>query len=104
MVRSLERNRFLASCCEIVEPPCTTPPARALVASARKAGGIDTEVFVKPAVFGRQRRLDQVVRIVFQRDGVVVPDAARADLVAETVKEGDGEFRLLQPVVVGRFP
>src|SRR5262249_54142673 len=33
-------------------------------------------------------------------NGVIVSDAARPDLVAEAVEEGDGEFRLLQPVIV----
>ena len=68
---------------------------------AHEARRIDAEVLVEAAVFGRERRLDQMVGIFVQRDRVVVADAARADLVAEAVEEGDGEFRLLQPVVVG---
>jgi hypothetical protein len=62
MVRSLLRNRFLASCWVIVEPPCTTPPACALVTQrAEGAGEVDAEMLVEAPVLGRQRRLDQMV-------------------------------------------
>ena len=58
---------------------------------------------VEAAVFGRERRLDQIVRKVFQRDRVVVLDAAAADRIAVAVEEGHGEVGLLQPVLVGGF-
>ena len=58
---------------------------------------------IEAAVFGGQRRLDQVVRKIFQRDRIVVLDAAVADRVAVAVEEGDGEIGFLQPVVVGGF-
>ena len=60
-------------------------------------------MLVEAPVLGREHRLDQVVGELLERDGVVVPDAARADLVAVAVEEGDGELGLLQPVVVGGF-
>ena len=43
---------------------------------AREARRIDAEVLVEAPVFGCERGLDQMVGIVFQRNGVVVPDAA----------------------------
>lgn len=101
MVRSLLRNRFLASCWVIDEPPWRTPPAWALVTSARGAGDVDAEMVVEATVLGRERRLDQHVRKVFQRDRIIVLDAAAADRVAVAVKEGDGEVGLLQPIFVG---
>ena len=64
---------------------------------------VDAEMLVEAPVFGRERRLDQVIGKVLERDGVVVLDAARADLVAVAVEEGDGELGLLQPVLVGGF-
>ena len=60
-------------------------------------------MLVEAPVLGRERRLDQVIRIVLQRNRIVVPDAARSDLVAEAVEEGDREFGLLQPVLVRGF-
>ena len=68
---------------------------------AERAGRVDAEVLVEAAVFGGERRLDQVVGKLVERDRVVVLDAARADLVAVAVEEGDGELGLLQPVLVG---
>ncbi len=67
---------------------------------ARGAGDVDAEMLVEAAVFGGERRLDQHVRKVFQRDRVVVLDAAAADRVAVAVEEGHREVGLLQPVLV----
>ena len=101
MVRSFDRNRFLASCWLIEEPPCTTPPARALVEhGAEQARNVDAEMLVEAPVLGGERRLDQVVGELVEPQRVVVLDAARADLVAVAVEEGDGELGLLHPVVV----
>ncbi len=68
---------------------------------AQRAGDVDAEMLVEAPVLGGERRLDQVVGEFLERDGIVVADAARADLVAVAVEEGDGELGLLQPVVVG---
>ena len=57
-------------------------------------------MLVETPVLGREHRLDQMVGKFLQRDRVVVLDAAAADLVAIAVEEGDGEFRLLEPLVV----
>ena len=70
---------------------------------ARGAGDIDAEMLVEAPVLGREHRLDQVVGKLVERDRIVVPDAARADLVAVAVEEGDRELGLLQPVVVRGF-
>ncbi|MEY9576795.1 hypothetical protein ABIE88_004371 [Bradyrhizobium diazoefficiens] len=67
---------------------------------ARGAGDVDAEMLVEAAVLGRQRRLDQHVRKIFQRDRVVVLDAAAADRVAVAVEEGHREIGFLQPVLV----
>ena len=68
---------------------------------ARGAGDVDAEMVVEAAVFGGERRLDQHVRKIFQRDRVVVLDAAVADRIAVSVEEADREVGFLQPVVVG---
>ena len=68
---------------------------------AHGAGDVDAEMLVEAPVLGGQHRLDQVVGELVERHGVVVPDAARADLVAVAVEEGDRELGFLQPVVVG---
>src|SRR6266478_5885660 len=44
-------------------------------------------MLVEAAVFGRERRLDQRVGEIRQWDGIVVLDAAAADLVAVAVEE-----------------
>src|SRR6185312_8080441 len=75
-VRSLLRNRFLASCCVMEEPPCTTPPALVLATSARGAGEIDSEMFVEAPVLSRQHGLDQMIGKLVERDRVIMPDAA----------------------------
>ena len=58
-------------------------------------------MLVEAPVLGREHRLDQMVGKLVERDGVVVLDAALADLVAVAVEEGDREIGFLQPVVVG---
>ncbi len=70
---------------------------------ARRAGDVDAEMVVEAAVLGGQGRLDQIVRKILQRDGIIVLDAAAADRIAVTVEEGHGEIGFLQPVVVGGF-
>ena len=51
----------MASCWVMEEPPCTTPPARALVTKrAQRAADVDAEMVVEAAVLGREHRLDQV--------------------------------------------
>ena len=67
---------------------------------AEQAGNVDAEMLVEAAIFGSERRLDQVVRELVERDRVIVPDAARADFVAVAVEESDREFGFLQPIVV----
>jgi len=52
---------------------------------ARGAGDVDAEMVVEAAVFGGERRLDQIVRKIFQRNRVVVLDAAAADRIAVAV-------------------
>ena len=85
----------------MVEPPCTTPPALALVNSARNVPKeVDAEMLVEAAVLGREHRLDQMVGHFLERHRIVVLDAAAADLVAVAVEERDGEFGFLQPVFV----
>ena len=70
---------------------------------ARGAGDVDAEMVVEAAVFGGERRLDQIVRKIFQRNRVVVLDAAAADRIAVAVEERHREIGFLQPVVVGGF-
>ncbi len=70
---------------------------------AEQAGHVDAEMLVEAAVLGGERRLDQVIGKLVERDRIVVADAARANLVAVAVEEGDGEVRFLEPVVVGRL-
>ena len=70
---------------------------------AHGAGDVDAEMVVEAAVFGRQRRLDQIVRKILQRDRIVVLDAAAADRIAVAVEEGHREIGFLQPVFVGGF-
>ena len=81
----------MASCWVSDEPPCTTSLACRLVDErARRAEHVDAVVLEEAAVFGGQRRLDQRVGNFFERHGVVVQDAALADLVAVLVEELDG--------------
>ncbi len=55
------------------------------------------------AVLGGEHGLGQVVGEILQRDGIVVADAAGADLVAVAVEEGDRELAGLEPVVLAGF-
>src|SRR5258708_19692078 len=60
-------------------------------------------MLVEATIFGGERRLDQVVRELIERDRVIVSDAAGADFVAVAVEKGHCEFGLLEPVVVRSF-
>jgi hypothetical protein len=60
MVRSFDRNRFLASCCVSDEPPWRRRRPRIDHQCARGAGDVDAEMIVEAAVFGGENRLDQV--------------------------------------------
>ena len=64
---------------------------------------VDAEMLVEAPVLGRERRLDQMVGHILERDGIVVLDAAIADLVAVAVEECDRELGFLQPVLVRGF-
>ena len=70
---------------------------------ARGAGDVDAEMVVEAAVLGGERRLDQIVRKILQRDRIIVLDAAAADRVAVAVEKRHREIGFLQPVVVGGF-
>src|SRR5262249_56290265 len=69
----------------------------------KKAGKVERKMFEKPPILGGERRLDQVVGELVERDCVIVADAARAQFIAIAVEEGDRELGLLQPIVVGGF-
>ena len=56
------------------------------------ADRVDAPMLVEAPVLGRERRLDEVVGEFLELVGIVVPDAAAADLLAVAVEEGDGEF------------
>lgn len=56
---------------------------------AQRAENVDAEVFEKAAVLGGKSRLDDIVGDLFQRDGIVVEDAALAYLVVIAVEEFD---------------
>ena len=72
----------------MVEPPCTTSLACTLVnKGAHRADEVDAEVLEEAAVFGGERGLDQMVGNFLERHGVVVQDAALADLVAVHVEQ-----------------
>ena len=70
---------------------------------ARGTGKVDAEVLVETSVFGREHGLDQMIGKLIERDGVVVLDAARADLVSVAIEEGHRQFGFFQPVIVRRF-
>ena len=85
------RNRFLASCWVIEDPPCSEESPWALVRSARSVpNDVDAEMLVEMLVLGGERRLDQNFRDLVERDRIVGADAAPADFVAVAVEEGDG--------------
>ena len=67
---------------------------------AERAVKVDAEMLVEAAVFGRQRRLDQIVGHFVERHRIVVLDAAVADLVAVAVEKRHREIGFLQPVFV----
>src|SRR5262249_24959208 len=76
--------------------------ARARIGKQRAegAGNVDAEVVVETPLFGGERRLDQVVGKIFDLERIVMFDAAAADRVAVTIKKGDRELGLFQPVCV----
>ena len=65
------------------------------------AGDVDAEMVVEAAVLGGERRLDQIVRKILQRNRIIVLDAAVADRIAVAVEKRHREIGFLQPVVVG---
>ena len=67
---------------------------------AQRADDVDAEMFVEAAVLGGQHGLDEIVGILVERHGVVMLDAALADLIAVAIQEGDGEIALLEPVAL----
>ena len=102
MVRSFDRNRFFASCCVRLEPPCTTELARTFSDMARtQAEEVDAVMLEEAAVLGGEHGLDDVVGHLVDRDRFALDDAALADLVALAVEEGDGEIVLRAPVALG---
>ncbi|MND59824.1 hypothetical protein D3C80_510270 [compost metagenome] len=68
---------------------------------AGKADEVDAEMVEETPVFGRQYRLDEMVRHLVDRDGIFMNDTAMADGVAVTIKEGDGEIAAVTPVLLG---
>ena len=74
--------------------------AEVLEQRPRRTDDVDAEMRIEAAVLGGERRLDQMIGKVFQRDRVVVLDAAAADRIVVAVEEGHREIGLLQPVVV----
>ena len=80
----------MASCWVSELPPCTTESCRAFSASARNgAHDVDAEMLEEAPVLGGERRLDQIIRKLLERHGVVAQESALADLVAVAVVEGD---------------
>src|SRR6202040_983059 len=59
---------------------------------ARGAGDVDAEMVVEAAVLGGERRLDQIVRKILQRYGIIVLDAAAADRIAVAIEERHREI------------
>src|SRR5262245_6219204 len=60
-------------------------------------------MLVEATIFGGERRLDQVVGELIERDRVIVSDAAGADFVTIAVQEGYRELGLFEPVVIRGF-
>lgn len=60
-------------------------------------------MLVKTPVFRGERRLDEIVRQLLERNGVVDARPALADFVAVAIEKRDREIRFLQPVVATRF-
>ena len=69
---------------------------------ARRSDYVDAKVLIKPSVFRREDSLDQMGRILLQRHGVVMSDAAVADLGPIAIEKCDGEVGALEPVVLAR--
>ncbi len=61
-------------------------------------------MLVETTILGRQHRLDQVVRHLVERHGLVPLDAPLADLVAVAVEESDRIFAHRSPVAARRLP
>ena len=59
---------------------------------AERAVDVDAPVLEEAPVLGGERRLDHRIGDVVERHGVVVQDAALADLVAVLIEEFDGEL------------
>ncbi len=55
----------------------------------------------KAPVFGRQHRLDEMIRHLVDRHAVFMDDAAMTDGVAVSVEEGDCEVTAITPVLLG---
>ena len=99
--RSEDRNRFLASCWVMRRAALHhLVGARVLEQRAGSADDVDAEVLEEAAVLGGERRLDQVVGNLLERHGVVVQDAALADLGAVAVEELDGVLAGVDLVLV----
>ena len=98
-VRSLDRNRFLASCWVIVDPPWTTELARTFscIARIRPRKSMPKCSKKRRSSVASTAWID-VVRHLVDRDGIALDDAALPDLVAVAVEEGDGEIILCAPV------
>jgi hypothetical protein len=64
-----------------------------------RADDVHPEMFKEAGVFRCKHRLDQGRGHFFQRNGVVLPDAALAYDLAIGIGEGDGEFPVLVPDV-----
>ena len=69
-VRSGPRNRFLASCWVMVEPPWTTRPCQMFTASgAGEPDQVDAEVGVEARILGRDEGVRHVGRQLLDGDG-----------------------------------
>ncbi len=84
MVRSLERKRFLASCCgqRWSRPARRSWRARLPTWRASRPSDVDAVVLEEAAVLGGEHGLDDMVRHLVDRHGFALDDAALADLVA----------------------
>ena len=106
-VRSCVRNRFLASCWVIVEPPCDTPRRSTLATAARTSPiGIDAEVAVEAAVLDRDEGLRQVGRQFLERDSRAVHLAAgreRLAIDARRFRSVGGRFGISSDWIGGKL-
>ncbi len=69
---------------------------------AQEADEVDAVVLEEAPVLRRHHRLDERVGKLVDRHGILVDDAAMADLVAVAVEEGDGVVVLRAPVALRR--